>query len=102
MRSPCGRYWKNTVMNRSGPTTAISCTAPLSEMRDPSFMVNLHTNKWKDFGEDSSGGVADLVMRLERCDFHSAMRRIEKVTCPPRPTLSLFRLPPGMPAPAPD
>ena len=41
-------------------------------------MVNLHTNKWKDFGEDSSGGVADLVMRLERCDFHSAMRRIEK------------------------
>ena len=41
-------------------------------------MVNLHTNKWKDFGEDSSGGVADLVMRLERCDFHSATRRIEK------------------------
>lgn len=65
-------------------------------------MVNLHTNKWKDFGEDSSGGVADLVMRLERCDFHSAMRRIEKVTCPPRPPPSLFRLPPGMPAPAPD
>lgn len=77
-------------------------SSPFRNEETPSFMVNLHTNKWKDFGEDSSGGVADLVMRLERCDFHSAMRRIEKVTCPPRPTLSLFRLPPGMPAPAPD
>ena len=103
MRSPYGRYWKNTVMNRSGPTTAISCTAPLYRNEEtPSFMVNLHTNKWKDFGEDSSGGVADLVMRLERCDFHSAMRRIEKsdLSAPSDP--SLFRLPPGMPAPAPD
>lgn len=77
-------------------------SSPFRNEETPSFMVNLHTNKWKDFGEDSSGGVADLVMRLERCDFHSAMRRIEKATCPPRPPPSLFRLPPGMPAPAPD
>lgn len=53
-------------------------SSPFRNEETPSFMVNLHTNKWKDFGEDSSGGVADLVMRLERCDFHSAMRRIEK------------------------
>ena len=59
-------------------------SSPFRNEETPSFMVNLHTNKWKDFGEDSSGGVADLV------------------TCPPRPTPSLFRLPPGMPAPAPD
>ena len=53
-------------------------SSPFRNEETPSFMVKLHTNKWKDFGEDSSGGVADLVMRLERCDFHSAMRRIEK------------------------
>ena len=54
-------------------------SSPFRNEETPSFMVNLHTNKWKDFGEDSSGGVADLVMRLERCDFHSAMRRIENI-----------------------
>ena len=77
-------------------------SSPFRNEETPSFMVNLHTNKWKDFGEDSSGGVADLVMRLERCDFHSAMRRIEKsdLSAPSDPLL--FRLPPGMPAPAPD
>lgn len=62
-------------------------SSPFRNEETPSFMVNLHTNKWKDFGEDSSGGVADLVMRLERCDFHSAMRRIEKsdLSAPVRP-----------------
>ena len=44
-------------------------SSPFRNEETPSFMVNLHTNKWKDFGEDSSGGVADLVMRLERRDF---------------------------------
>lgn len=32
---PLREILENTVMNRSGPTTAISCTAPLSEMRRP-------------------------------------------------------------------
>ena len=44
-------------------------SSPFRNEETPSFMVNLHTNKWKDFGEDSSGGVADLVMRLDRSLF---------------------------------
>lgn len=94
-----GKYGHEPVRSYHG---YLMYSSPFRNEETPSFMVNLHTNKWKDFGEDSSGGVADLVMRLERCDFHSAMRRIEKATCPPRPPPSLFRLPPGMPAPAPD
>ena len=61
----------------------------------PSIMVNLHTEQWKDFGvRTARGGVADLVMRLERCDFPPPLRRIEKRPVRPvRPLL--FRLPPG-------
>lgn len=63
-------------------------SSPFRSEGTPSFRVDLNTNKWKDFGEDSSGGVADLVMRLEKCDFHSAMQRIEKdaFSAPLRPS----------------
>lgn len=63
-------------------------SSPFRSEGSPSFRVDLNTNRWKDFGEDTSGGVADLVMRLEKCDFHSAMRRIEKgdLSTLPRPS----------------
>lgn len=78
-------------------------SSPFRNEETPSFMVNLHTNKWKDFGEDSSGEV----WLTWSCVWNGAIFTppcggLKKATCPPRPTPSLFRLPPGMPAPAPD
>jgi hypothetical protein len=40
--------------------------SPLREETKPSFKVNQSANLWYDFGEQSSGDVIDLVMRLDR------------------------------------
>ena len=45
-------------------------------------MVNLHTNKWKDFGEDSSGGVETWSCVWNGAIFTSACGGLKKATCP--------------------
>lgn len=70
-----GKYGQEPARRYGG---YLMYSSPFRRDSTPSFRVDLNTNKWKDFGEDSSGGVVDLVMRLEGCDFHSAMQRLEK------------------------
>lgn len=53
-------------------------SSPFRRDSDPSFKVDLNTNKWKDFGDCTSGGAVDLVMRMENCSFSQAMQRMEK------------------------
>ena len=52
--------------------------SPFRDEINASFKVNKNTNKWADFGEGSYGGVIDLVMRIELCTFHEAMKKIEE------------------------
>lgn len=51
--------------------------SPFRDENAASFMVGLSTNRWKDFGEDSSGSVIDFVMRAERCSFSQALQKLE-------------------------
>ena len=43
----------------------------------PSFKVDFRKNLWYDFGSGEGGTMVDLVMRLYRCSFHEAMKRLE-------------------------
>jgi hypothetical protein len=42
----------------------------------PSFKVNAAINKWYDFGTTEKGDIIDLVMRLERIPFSSAINKL--------------------------
>lgn len=52
--------------------------SPFREEKDPSFKVNLTTNRWQDFGEGTFGSAVDLVMRIEKCSFVEAMQVFEQ------------------------
>jgi len=43
----------------------------------PSFKVDYNANLWYDFGTGEGGTFIDLIMRLELCDFTTAMKLIE-------------------------
>lgn len=67
--------------------------SPLREDRTPSLKVDLATNHWKDFGDDSRGSVIDLVMRMEHCGLKQAMQRLAGGRFTPREAISRTRLP---------
>jgi hypothetical protein len=48
----------------------------------PSFKVDYRKNLWYDFGSGEGGTMVDLVMKLYRCTFHEAMKRIESGNTP--------------------
>ena len=51
--------------------------SPLREERTPSFKVDYVQNLWYDFGLGEGSTLLTLVMRLERCDSHEAVRRLQ-------------------------
>ena len=69
--------------------------SPLREDRAPSLKVDLCTNHWKDFGDDSRGGVIDLVMRMEHCDLKQAIQRLSKGRFTPNEPIPRPILPEG-------
>lgn len=52
--------------------------SPLREERTPSMKVDYRLNLWIDFGLNEGGTMADLVMRLEKCTFREALRKLEQ------------------------
>ena len=47
-----------------------------SKEKSASFLVDLESNRWKDFGENSGGSPIDLVMKLENISFREAVKVI--------------------------
>lgn len=52
--------------------------SPFRKEKTPSFVLNLKTNRWYDFGEGIGGSILDLVMRLQSIDFKTAMEKLQK------------------------
>ena len=50
--------------------------SPLRDERHPSFKVDTEKNLWIDYAEGCGGSIIDLCMRLERCTFPEAIRRL--------------------------
>jgi len=62
-----------------------------AELR-PSFKVDFRKNLWYDFGSGEGGTMVDLVMKLHRCSFHEAMKRLDdnqtpSIILPEKPVL---------------
>ena len=53
--------------------------SPFRDERTPSFHILPPGYGWKDFGDGSSGGVIDLVMRLEGCTREGALRVLSRI-----------------------
>jgi hypothetical protein len=49
----------------------------------PSLKVDYRKNLWYDFGSGEGGTMVDLVMKLYRCTFHEAMKKLESGNTPP-------------------
>ena len=52
--------------------------SPLRDDSTPSFKVDYHKNLWYDFGTGEGGTFIDLVMKIQRCDFITALKHIEQ------------------------
>ena len=52
--------------------------SPLRNENTPSFKVDYQKNLWYDFGTSEGGTFIDLVMKMQECDFISALRHIEE------------------------
>lgn len=46
--------------------------SPFRTEGHPSFTINRGTNRWKDRGDNSSGSIIDLVMKMESCTLQRA------------------------------
>jgi len=62
--------------------------SPFRSETEASFKVDFRKNLWYDFGEGKGGTMVDLVMKLNRCNFHEAMKILEGKKMP------FFILPP--------
>ena len=49
---------------------------PLHEEKNPSFEINLETNKWKCWSFCGSGDSIDLCMKLNQCSFAEAVKAL--------------------------
>ena len=49
----------------------------------PSFKVDFRKNLWYDFGSGEGGTMIDLVMKLYRCTFPEAMKKLENGNAAP-------------------
>ena len=47
-----------------------------------SLKVDFRKNLWYDFGSGEGGTMVDLVMKLNRCTFHEAMKKLESNEMP--------------------
>ncbi|WP_339848276.1 toprim domain-containing protein [uncultured Dokdonia sp.] len=52
--------------------------SPFRTENKPSFKICSKINRWYDHGEGVGGSIIDLVMRLHKIDFHSAVMKISK------------------------
>ena len=52
--------------------------SPLRSDTTPSFKVDYQINRWYDFGTGEGGTFIDLVMKMQGCDFITALRHIEQ------------------------
>ena len=52
--------------------------SPLRNENTASFKVDYQKNLWYDFGTSEGGTFIDLVMKMQDCDFISALRHIEE------------------------
>ena len=57
--------------------------SPLRAETVPSFKVDFGKNLWYDFGSGEGGTMVDFVMKLYRCTFHEAMKKLESGNAPP-------------------
>jgi DNA primase len=71
---------------------------PFHAERTPSFHVRPDLGLWKCFGCGEGGDVISFVMRVERCAFPEAVRRLDGGI---GPTLTVRRAPPPKPPPTP-
>lgn len=67
-------YGKDVSFTRNG-----LIKSPFGEERTPSFHILAGGYGWVDFGDGTTGGVIDLVMRLEQCDRYFAIKRIIEI-----------------------
>lgn len=51
--------------------------SPIREDANPSFRVDFRLNLWYDYGLGAGGSIIDLVMKLEQCDFGTAVKLLE-------------------------
>ena len=51
--------------------------SPLRSETAASFKVDYRKNLWYDFGSGEGGTMVDLVMKMNRCNFHEAMNILE-------------------------
>ena len=59
--------------------------SPLRTETTPSFKVDYRQNLWYDFGSGEGGTMIDLVMKIHRCSFSEAMRKLESSAIPLQP-----------------
>jgi len=74
------RTWlesRGAEFRKHGRDVACCCPFPEHEDRTPSFVVSEDRNLWHCLGACQAGGsVIDLVMRLEGCEFRSAVETL--------------------------
>jgi hypothetical protein len=56
--------------------------SPFRAETKPSLKVDYRKNLWYDFGSGDGGTMVDLVMKLNRCTFHEAMKKLENGETP--------------------
>lgn len=61
--------------------------SPFRDEDTPSFHISPSGRGWKDFGDDTGGGVIDLVMRLEGCSREKALAILVEIETGERPAL---------------
>lgn len=76
---------------------------PFHDDRHPSFQVDLSRGTWRCWTCAVGGDAAELVMRINKCDFPSAVRYLADLVgvlpsaAPPAPVIKLTRKPPEGP-----
>lgn len=53
-----------------------TCRVPWRADRQPSLAVSQRTARWRDWGTGDSGTFFDLVMKLDGCDFATAVKTL--------------------------
>lgn len=64
---------------RQRATNRLYYLSPWRTESNPSLVVYVDSNRFHDFGEDLSGTVIDMYMKLNDCDFREAVKELNQM-----------------------
>ncbi len=71
---PCQELLPEKQFRQAGKRSWTHC--PFHDDKNPSFEINLETNKWKCWSFCGSGDSIDLCMKLNQCSFAEAVKAL--------------------------